>query len=107
MTYRYNVEMTLIRAGLYRATETNTGVDLGRVCEVASERSWFAGYLCGRAGLVKHATLEGARVEIERYCRDNPGEIDRAYRAILAARGRVVAPEPQEPAPELQGAMPL
>ena len=104
---RYNVELQRRRAGLYEAIETNTGVSLGRVCSMPNENAWFVAHLCGRAGLVKQATLEAVKWELQRYCRANPREIEDAYRAILAQRARAISTEPVEPAPELQGAMPL
>lgn len=107
MNYRYNVELRMKRAGLYEAVETNTGVSLGRVCSMPNENAWFVAHLCGRAGLVKCATLEAVKWELERYCQANPREIDGAHRAILAQRARAISTEPVEPAPALQGAMPL
>ena len=108
MTYRYRVELRMQSAERWRAREANTGVDLGLVVRLENEKVWYVAYLArpDRDGLSRLATLEAVRLELERYCRANPDEIDAGYRAILAARGRATSPEPVEmPAPELQGVM--
>lgn len=107
MTRRYFVQLERVRAGRYVAVETSTGVRLGAVSAVSNEGAWFVHYLMGRDGLVKHTTLEAVRCELERYCRAHPDEIDASYRRILALRARATSTEPVEPAPVLQGVMPL
>ena len=109
MTYRYRVELTCNRAGRFRAKEAHTGVDLGPVWWNQNERMWHIAWLMKpeRDGISRLPSLEAVALEMERWCRANPDEIDAGYRAILAAQDRATSPEPVEPAPELQGVMPL
>lgn len=114
MTYGYKVVIEINAKGRWRARETFTGVDLGAVVWSQNERMWHSGYLMRRRadgspreGIGRLPSLAAMRMELERYCRANPEEIDDAYRAILARRARAISTEPVEPAPELQGVMPL
>lgn len=114
MTYGYKVVIEINAKGRWRARETFTGVDLGAVVWINNERMWHSAYLARpradgsrREAISRWPTLEGMQLEMERYCRANPEEIDDAYRAILAKRARATSTEPVEPAPVLQGVMPL
>lgn len=110
----YSVALEINEKGKWRARESFTGVDLGAVVWIQNERMWHSGYLMRtrpdgspREGIGRLPSLQAMRMELERYCRANPDEIDDAYRAILARRARAISTEPVEPAPVLQGAMPL
>lgn len=107
MTCGYRVELTAIREHLQRARLSFLGVDLGLVQRDREGSPWHVAFLMGKNAICRHTTLDGVRLELERYCKANPDEVDDLVRGILAARERATSPEPQEPAPELQGAMPL
>lgn len=114
MTYGYKVVIEINEKGRWRARETFTGVDLGAVVWINNERMWHSAYLARpradgsrREAIGRLPSLEAMRMELERYCEANPEEIDEAHRAILARRARAISTEPVEPAPVLQGVMPL
>lgn len=114
MTHRFDVVISINEKGRWRARESFTGVDLGAVVWINNERMWHSAYLARprtdgsrREAIGRWPTLEGMRMEMERYCRAHPDEIDASYRRILALRARATSTEPVEPAPVLQGVMPL
>lgn len=101
-----NVELTRIRAGRYRAVETRTGVDLGLVFATHTGL-WMAERLGGGAGLVGLPNLATVEMELERWCREHPGEMARRHRELIDTRVRALREGVDESAPHPQAALPL
>ncbi len=100
-----NVALTRIRAGRYRAVETRTGVDLGRV--FAHQGAWMAERLGGGGGLVGLPNLATVEMELERWCREHPAELARRQREMNDQRAKAYREGAGGPAPHPQAALPL
>lgn len=102
------IELSRLRAGLWRARDIYTGVDLGRVVAMTdAQKEWFVPFLAERneagqpRGITKLATLEAVRLELGTWCEGHPAALWDMHDAAMAAACRAMEPE-LRPAPAFE-----